>query len=29
MKKATMTEHLVVEFLPPIDREDITRLSAI
>ena len=29
MKKHKMTEHLVVEFLPPIDREDITRLSAI
>lgn len=29
MKKHKMTEHLVVEFLPPIDREDINRLSAI
>jgi uncharacterized protein Yka (UPF0111/DUF47 family) len=29
MKKHEMTEHLVVEFLPPIDREDINRLSAI
>jgi len=29
MKKHEMTAHLVVEFLPPIDREDINRLSAI
>jgi uncharacterized protein Yka (UPF0111/DUF47 family) len=29
MKKHKMTEHLVAEFLPPIDREDINRLSAI
>jgi len=29
MKKHAMTEHLVTEFLPPIDREDINRLSAI
>jgi uncharacterized protein Yka (UPF0111/DUF47 family) len=29
MKKHEMTEHLVVEFLPPIDREDINRLAAI
>lgn len=29
MKKHEMTEHLVAEFLPPIDREDINRLAAI
>jgi uncharacterized protein Yka (UPF0111/DUF47 family) len=29
MKKHEMTEHLVAEFLPPIDREDIARLAAI
>ena len=29
MKKHEMTSHLVVEFLPPIDREDINRLAAI
>ncbi len=29
MKKHEMTARLVLEFLPPIDREDITRLSAI
>jgi predicted phosphate transport protein (TIGR00153 family) len=29
MKKHEMTEHLAAEFLPPIDREDISRLAAV
>jgi uncharacterized protein Yka (UPF0111/DUF47 family) len=29
MKKHAMTERLVAEFLPPIDREDISRLAVV